>query len=97
MTVHPLPSVPCARDPTSILVCPPPSPSRILVDFFSPASRDIPSSVCPFRLLTHFHADHYKVGARACGLGWGCMHKDWGGATCIGTGVAAGAGTRGPS
>ncbi len=37
------------------------------MDFFSPASRDIPASVCPFRLLTHFHADHYKVGPRGVG------------------------------
>ncbi|KAG2491739.1 hypothetical protein HYH03_009902 [Edaphochlamys debaryana] len=34
--------------------------TRFLVDYFGPPSRDIPAAAAPFRILTHFHADHYK-------------------------------------
>ncbi|PNW78374.1 hypothetical protein CHLRE_09g399907v5 [Chlamydomonas reinhardtii] len=34
--------------------------TRLLVDYFSPASRAIPAALAPYRILTHFHADHYK-------------------------------------
>eukprot|EP00198_Chlamydomonas_reinhardtii_P005761 XP_001695097.1 predicted protein [Chlamydomonas reinhardtii] len=36
------------------------SPGPLLVDYFSPASRAIPAALAPYRILTHFHADHYK-------------------------------------
>ncbi|EFJ43722.1 hypothetical protein VOLCADRAFT_96136 [Volvox carteri f. nagariensis] len=35
--------------------------TRILVDFFGPSSKSITAAVSPFRILTHFHADHYKA------------------------------------
>ncbi|GIM03994.1 hypothetical protein Vretimale_8641, partial [Volvox reticuliferus] len=34
--------------------------TRILVDLFGPLSKGISASMSPFRILTHFHADHYK-------------------------------------
>ncbi|GLI65272.1 hypothetical protein VaNZ11_008764 [Volvox africanus] len=34
--------------------------TRIVVDLFGPLSKCISASMSPFRILTHFHADHYK-------------------------------------
>ncbi|GLC58519.1 hypothetical protein PLESTB_001369900 [Pleodorina starrii] len=34
--------------------------TRMLVDYFGPPSKGIPAATSPFRILTHFHADHYK-------------------------------------
>ena len=39
----------------------PPCCCRIPVDCFGPLSKRVPQGAAPFWILTHFHADHYKV------------------------------------